>query len=113
RLEMIKRERDNRTADQKTLSSRIQKLEALPTRSPAEEEEVMELRQERRAHERLLQSLNERDLLAFLTDEGLIPNYAFPEAGVSLKSIIWKQTKESEDEEGRRYQNLEFAYERP
>ena len=36
-------------------------------------------------------SINDRDVFGFLTDEGLIPNYAFPEAGVTLRSVIFRK----------------------
>ena len=35
--------------------------------------------------------INGRDLFQFLTDEGLIPNYAFPQQGVTLRSIIYRE----------------------
>lgn len=35
-------------------------------------------------------SINQVDVLKFLTDNGLLPNYAFPEEGVKLKSVILK-----------------------
>ena len=34
---------------------------------------------------------NQRDLLNTLTDAGLIPIYAFPEAGIELKSVLWRR----------------------
>jgi len=39
---------------------------------------------------------NQRDLLNTLTDAGLIPIYAFPEAGIELKSMLWRR-KASDD----------------
>jgi DEAD/DEAH box helicase domain-containing protein len=39
----------------------------------------------------LIKEINSRDLLNTLTDAGLIPNYAFPEAGVELKSVLWRR----------------------
>jgi DEAD/DEAH box helicase domain-containing protein len=41
-------------------------------------------------------------VLRFLTDKGVLPNYAFPEEGVKLKSIIARQP-----EDGRREENGE------
>ena len=46
----------------------------------------------------LIKEINGRDLLNTLTDAGLIPNYAFPEAGVELKSVLWR--KRGQDEPG-------------
>jgi DEAD/DEAH box helicase domain-containing protein len=38
-------------------------------------------------------SINDKRVLQFLTDQGILPNYAFPEEGVKLKSIIAKRTE--------------------
>ena len=47
-----------------------------------------------------MKTINERETFGFLTDEGLLPNYAFPEEGVTLKSVIFtrRQAEESETE---------------
>lgn len=107
----LRNERLARRSEISTLDSRVKALEALPTRSPAEIEELRELHRERSALKRLVQSLNEKDTLQVLADDGLTPNYAFPEAGVSLKSIIWKENQQVE-EDGGPSQHLEFTYER-
>src|SRR5215472_3943043 len=79
-------------------------------------------RVKRRAHEMTEERLNERladirrdkgqinhairhsiddvSVLHFLTDKGVLPNYAFPEEGVKLKSIVSRQS-----EDGRRIEN--------
>ncbi|MEP3431174.1 MAG: DEAD/DEAH box helicase [Roseibium sp.] len=44
--------------------------------------------------------IDEVSVLRFLTDKGVLPNYAFPEEGVKLKSILARQT-----EDGKRVQN--------
>ena len=49
------------------------------------------LASERRALRELRKRINERETFGFLTDEGLLPNYAFPEQGVTLKSVIFKR----------------------
>jgi DEAD/DEAH box helicase domain-containing protein len=46
----------------------------------------------------LIKEINARDLLNTLTDAGLIPNYAFPESGIQLKSVLWR--KRGADEPG-------------
>ena len=50
-------------------------------------------RGEREALMSLRRHLNHQHTLNFLTDEGLIPNYAFPEEGVTLQSIILRRTR--------------------
>jgi DEAD/DEAH box helicase domain-containing protein len=48
-----------------------------------------------------------------LTDEGFLPNYAFPEAGVTLKSVLWRKLPDRTTD-GRRSEDLPpLSYERP
>jgi DEAD/DEAH box helicase domain-containing protein len=46
------------------------------------------------------QGIDDVQVLRFLTDKGVLPNYAFPEQGIKLKSIIARQP-----EDGRREEN--------
>ena len=60
-------------------------------RGPGDEatkQEIDDLTTERRGLQGILRQINGRDLFGFLTDEGLIPNYAFPQEGVTLRSVI-------------------------
>ena len=59
----------------------------------------------------LLKRINDKDTLQVFTDEGLLPNYAFPEEGVTLHSIILRR-KEKPDEHGA-YTVRRYDYERP
>ncbi len=52
--------------------------------------ELQELALERGGLQGLLRDMNRRNTFNFLTDEGLLPNYAFPEEGVTLKSVIYR-----------------------
>jgi len=45
------------------------------------------------------QGIDDVQVLRFLTDKGLLPNYAFPEEGVKLKSIIARQPESGHREE--------------
>ena len=62
----------------------------------ATKDEIDKLRRERDKVLELAKEINQRDLLNTLTDAGLIPNYAFPEAGIELKSVLWRR-KASDD----------------
>lgn len=75
------------------LTPRIKKIEELHTLSKDQEEELKEMEREQHALRLLADQLKRTRTLEFLTDEGLIPNYAFPEQGVTLKSIIWKKNE--------------------
>jgi len=66
---------------------------------------------ERGGLQAILREINGKQTMNFLTDEGLLPNYAFPEAGVTLRSIIFRK-KDQVDESGKAYENVVFEYER-
>ncbi len=57
----------------------------------ATREESNQLKRERDNKLELVKEINQRDLLNTFTDAGLIPNYAFPEAGIQLKSVLWRR----------------------
>ncbi|AXE34647.1 DEAD/DEAH box helicase [Chromobacterium phragmitis] len=61
----------------------------------------------------LIKEINSRDLLGTLTDAGLIPNYAFPEAGVELKSVLWRKRGADEPGQGAYVTLHTLKYERP
>jgi DEAD/DEAH box helicase domain-containing protein len=61
----------------------------------------------------LIAEINRRDLLNTLTDAGLIPNYAFPEAGIELKSILWRKRGSDEQGQGAYVALPAIKYERP
>lgn len=93
------------------VETEIARIDALPTKGERDLEEHQELRIEKSALTRVMASINERDSLQFLTDEGLLPNYAFPEQGVLLHSVIVRDDRKSNDPEEERI--LTFEYERP
>lgn len=103
-LQALKKKRDKLTravADNKKVSLRDEKLDA----------ERDNMLAERQGLQRLIRQINEKQTLNFLTDEGLIPNYAFPEEGVTLQSIILK--KPEKDEQNQKLVKLEYEHVRP
>lgn len=85
-VESIKRKREAAVKE-------IDKLQALAVRGELQEEELTRLLQDRTALSRLIGSIEGKATLNVLTDEGLLPNYAFPEQGVLLRSIIVRDPK--------------------
>lgn len=71
----------------------IDRLQALAVRGEEDEAELLRLTQERLALARLIGSIEGKATLNVLTDEGLLPNYSFPEQGVLLRSIIVREAK--------------------
>ena len=76
------------------------------------DEELRELNIEKSALQALVKNLSDRDTFNFFTDEGLLPNYAFPEVGVTLNSLIYRK-KTKVQEGGGSYDTWNYEYERP
>ena len=93
RLQGVIRDVDDLKSRRTKVDNEIAKVEGLPALGDSGLEELKELRQERMALTKLMVSVSERDTLQFLTDEGLLPNYAFPEQGVLLHSVIIRDDK--------------------
>ncbi|MCZ0945645.1 MAG: DEAD/DEAH box helicase [Gammaproteobacteria bacterium] len=83
--------------DVEVLRNRIRTLERAPS-DEATEADLKVLTSERTALQRLLANLNRRNTFGFLTDEGLLPNYAFPEHGVTLNSVIFRHTGDGDED---------------
>ena len=110
-FELLKRERDdldNRV--KKSLDRQIAKLEAKPILQDSEKEALKQMQDERGALLSIIQGINKTRTLEHLTDHGLIPNYAFPEQGVTLRSIIWRKSVGA----GKyKYERTPYEYVRP
>jgi len=120
RLRDLVAERKRLGAEARKLRERFNKLCERPEDSltPDEREAKDATYREMRAYNQLRKELDGRDLLAMLTDEGFLPNYAFPEAGVTLKSVLWRKlpgrTADGRGGDGRRSEDLPaLSYERP
>ncbi len=96
------------------LKSTIDKTEKRPV-DEARENALADLQAERGAIRRLVIALNRTDTLNFLTDEGVLPNYAFPEEGVTLNSIIYRrrESKQGDDDKAIEWENIELEIRRP
>lgn len=90
------------------LGDRIKQEEEQP-QDDARKQLIDELRREQAALASLRRQFDERDTLEFFSDEGLLPNYAFPEAAVRLRSVIWR--KKEKDGDG--YETFTYKYDRP
>ena len=115
RLRDLVAERKRLRALATQLRSRFNKLGERPDEglTPEEREAKDAIYREMRAYNQLRKDLDGRPLLAMLTDEGFLPNYAFPEAGVTLKSVLWRTLPERTSD-GRRSEELPpLSYERP
>lgn len=103
-----------RAADLKRNQDVLQKQPA----DPARDQRLEDLKRERSALLALITSINKQPTLNFFTDEGLLPNYAFPEEGVTLNSVIVrkvdrKESSDSEAESGSSYEQVSLKFQRP
>ena len=113
RFHEIAKERKALRADVDALGRRIQVLKRAPE-DESTTKEIKQLTRERGGLQGLLRKLNGRETFNFLTDEGLLPNYAFPEAGVTLKSVIYRSQEQDEEDAGEQGDERDvYEYVRP
>lgn len=94
-LEKIEEEIANLQDINKKLSRELKALEnTLELGADTLEEKRNELEQEQSVIYRMLNDYKDMYPLELFTNEGLLPNYAFPEGGVRLKAIIRKRQPE-------------------
>lgn len=111
-LEEMAEERKTFRSRIQSLTKKIRDMRSDPARDQQFDEAIEDLVREKDAMNEIVKSMNERKVLNFFTDEGLLPNYAFPEAGVILRSVIYQRdTKAQEDD--RKYKTRTFEYARP
>jgi DEAD/DEAH box helicase domain-containing protein len=110
-LEDIAEELKSLRSRVKTLRQTINKLKEQPVKDATFQEELDQLEIERSALASIARSILDKDTYNFFTDEGLLPNYAFPEAGILLRSVILRR-KQQDDGRGQ-YKATVFEYERP
>ena len=110
-LHRVRKERDSLQKKVRLLRERIRRKEEDPARGKNYQTELDELKREKSALQKLASLINGRNTFNFFTDEGLIPNYAFPEAGVQLRSIIYRKKQKRQEGEGA-YNTWVYEYER-
>lgn len=96
----------------KRIGAALRKNREIKARDEACEQQLHELQQQRDGVHGMLKQIDEKRTLNFFTDEGLLPNYAFPEEGVELRSIILKERAQPA-EGGGKYQAETYEYVRP
>ena len=111
-LEELLKERQAYQKRALQLRKQIDTLKARP-QDEATQHEIDSLQRERQSALELISEINQRELLRTLTDAGLIPNYAFPEAGIELKSVLWRRRTAEDRGEGRYLALPAIKYERP
>jgi len=115
RLYQLVDERQSLTKRIDRLKDQKKRLEKEP-QDDAAREELDGLEAERGALQALRRRMNAKPTLNFFTDEGLLPNYAFPEEGVTIHSVILRRLSQAErsgEDAGQRYERINFQMQRP
>lgn len=89
----------------------IRDLEDKPKDS-SYDEEIKELKREEAALLTVLQEIGKKNIFNFLSDEGLLPNYAFPEAGIILRAVLYRKEDEEISVKKKKYEKLVYEYSR-
>ncbi len=112
-FEAMKKQRDSLSASIQQLKDMVKDLQSKPKDS-SYEDEIKELKAEQAALINVLKELNKKDVFNFLSDEGLLPNYAFPEAGIILKAILYRKDEADagEGEAKKKYRKSVYEYSR-
>jgi len=102
RLYAVKARRDDLHRRSRRLYREIRGLEDGPING-AQQDKIDDLRRERRALQKIYQRIGDTNTYNFFTDAGLLPNYAFPESGVTLRSILYRSGEDGGDVWDREY----------
>lgn len=105
-FEELRLEREDLRAIQRRAAKRIQEIEAKPETVDDPDGEKQEAEETKRMVSRLIEELGKKYPLNVLTDAGVLPNYAFPEPGVTLNSVVGQETGEGDK---RRYESYEYV----
>lgn len=87
-------------SDRVNARNRAKTLEKLP-QDESVKTQLESLRQEGESLRLAAKNIVEKTTYEYLTDEGLLPNYAFPEEGAVLRSSLWTRFKDQQEENGK------------
>ena len=108
----LKKQKDSLSQSIKQLNAMVKELESKPKDS-SYDEEIKELKAEQAALINVVKEINKKNIFNFLSDEGLLPNYAFPESGIILKAILYRKDEGKEEAQTRKkYRKSVYEYSR-
>lgn len=107
----LKEQRNAIQKSVKELRAMIKELEAKPKDS-SYDEQIKELKSECIAWLSVIRNMTNKDVFNFLSDVGLLPNYAFPEAGIVLKAVVSRISKDKEEGGKNKFENTIYEYNR-
>lgn len=104
-LESVRAERDDLRRMHRRYRDKLREIEADPAEYADPQSEIKRIQQDAALVVDLIKGLDEQYSLSFLTDEGLLPNYAFPESGVKFRALVlYDQPREN----GKGYEVREY-----
>ena len=114
RLKIVSDERKSLGANIDAINRKLKELEKQPD-DEHKRQIVADLEEESIGFKRLRARLNNKETLNFFTDEGLLPNYAFPEEGTTLHSIIFRREEGAAmaGDAANEWVKREYEYQRP
>lgn len=110
-FEDLKKQQDALRASVDALKIMIRDLED-KLKDSSYDEEIKELKLEEAALLTVLQEIGKKNIFNFLSDEGLLPNYAFPEAGIILRAVLYRKEDEETSVKKKKYEKLVYEYSR-
>ena len=112
KLEQINQEQINMKNQLSALKKKIKEFENAEAKNQDHDENLAKIKSEYEGLRRILLNLKRKLTFEFFADEGLLPNYAFPESGVVLKSVIYRKKDSVSDDNGKKYDIFTYEYER-
>jgi len=112
RLELILEEQRSLSAQINSLKKVLKIHEAKEAKDKDHESTTQKIQSEYEGLKSILLLLKRKKTFEFFADEGLLPNYAFPESGVILKSVIYRKKDTKANENGGKYERYTYEYER-
>ena len=112
RLKLIIQEQSSLSNQINVLKKKLKEHEKQEAKDKDHEKIKKEIESELSGLKSILGLLKRKKTFEFFADEGLLPNYAFPESGVILKSIIYRRKENVSDDSGSKYEKYTYEYER-
>ena len=110
-FEDLKKQQDALRTSVDSLKAMIRELENKP-KDRSYDDEIKELKHEEAALLTVLQEIGKKNIFNFLSDEGLLPNYAFPEAGIILRAVLYRKEDEETPAQKKKYEKMVYEYSR-
>jgi DEAD/DEAH box helicase domain-containing protein len=108
RLELMLQEQKSLSSQISTLKKILKSHEVKEAKDKDHDDITKKIQSELEGLKSVLLLLRRKRTFEFFADEGLLPNYAFPESGVILKSVIYRRIDTKADESGGMYETYTY-----